>query len=172
MKPLRLASAKPLEAQAAPGSDKGCLMSSKRPSHSHQARHRWPIIQRLRRAPKIAVTSAVEYSAGNAELIQDAFGRQARQLDDPLLSSLSDEGTSVVAAPICGHAFVSRRFSSVRSTTHSFRARAPRHRRLLRHGSFYPQTARKDQATEHRVSALARPRAPLGIQPQTRPALR
>lgn len=45
-------------------------------------------------------------------------------------------------------------------------------RRLLRQGTCHYPTARKDQATDHRESALATPQTRRLTAPQTRPALR
>src|SRR3546814_19893156 len=49
----------------------------------HAARRRWPILYRFRPAPKITVIPTVERPAGDAELVQRAFGGQVRLLDDP-----------------------------------------------------------------------------------------
>src|SRR3546814_2893105 len=71
----------------------------------------------------------VERPAGDAELVQRAFGGQVRLLDDPDDLELFGCGIPHSSSPPSAiMLFFSRRFSSVRSATHSFRARASRRR--------------------------------------------
>src|SRR3546814_15934801 len=81
----------------------------------------------FRPAPKITVIPTVERPAGDAELVQRAFGGQVRLLDDPDDLELFGCGIPHSSSPPSAiMLFFSRRFSSVRSATNSFRARASR----------------------------------------------
>src|SRR3546814_5321235 len=71
----------------------------------------------------------VERPAGDAELVQRAFGGQVRLLDDPDDLELYGCGIPHSSSPPSAiMLFFSRRFSSVKSATHSFRTRASRRR--------------------------------------------
>src|SRR3546814_1626941 len=95
----------------------------------HPARRRWPILQRLRPAFEVAVIPSIEGPAGDAELVQRPLGGQMRLLDDPDDLELLRCGIPHSSSPPSAiMLFLSRRFSSVRSATHSFRARASRRR--------------------------------------------
>ena len=95
----------------------------------HPARRRRSIRERLQATIEVAVIPAVKRPAGNAELIQRPLGRQVRLLDDPddlqLFRSRIPHSSSPPSAIML---FLSRRFSSVRSATHSFKALASRRR--------------------------------------------
>src|SRR5690606_26330420 len=95
----------------------------------HPARGRWPILQRLRAAFEIAVVPAIEGPARDAQLLQRAPGREVRLFDDPddlqLLGCRVSHSSSPPSAIML---FLSRRFSRVRSATHSFSSRASRRR--------------------------------------------
>src|SRR5450755_4714865 len=87
------------------------------------------VSQRLRPALTISVIPAVERSAGDAEFVQGALGRQMRlldQLDDLGLLGCRISHASSSPSPLM--LFLSRRFSRVRSATTSFKAVASRRR--------------------------------------------
>jgi len=95
----------------------------------HPARGRGAIFQRLRPALEVVVVPAVECPTRDAELVQRALGRQVRLLDGPDDLELLGCGIPHSSSPPSAiMLFLSRRFSSVRSATHSFRARASRRR--------------------------------------------
>src|ERR1700681_4405028 len=86
------------------------------------------VIQRLRPALTVSVIPAVERSAGDAEFVQGALGRQMRllgQLDDLGLLGCRISHASSSPSPML---FLNRRFSRVRSATTSFKAVASRRR--------------------------------------------
>src|SRR5215471_12576237 len=87
------------------------------------------VSQRLRAAFTISVIPAVERSAGDAEFVQGALGRQMRlldKLDDLGLLGCRISHASSSPSPLM--LFLSRRFSRVRSATTSFKAAASRRR--------------------------------------------
>src|SRR5262249_36113106 len=87
------------------------------------------VSQRLRAAFTISVIPAVERSAGDAEFVQGALGRQMRllyKLDDLGLLGCRFSPASPPPPPLM--LFLSRRFSRGRSATPSFKAGASRRR--------------------------------------------
>ena len=105
------------------------VVDARRDAVPHPARRRWPIFQRLRPAFEVAIIPAVECPTRDAELVQRALGRQVRLLDGS--DDLELLGCGIPHSslpPSATMLFLSRRFSSVRSATHSFRARASRRR--------------------------------------------
>src|SRR5690606_5941205 len=86
-------------------------------------------LQRLRTAFDVAVIPTVEGAPRNAELIQCLLRRKVRLLDGPDDLELFGCGVSHSSSPPSAiMLFLSRRFSSVRSATASFRARVSRRR--------------------------------------------
>src|SRR3546814_4151996 len=94
----------------------------------------------IRRPPRSTRTDTLfPYTTlfrSDAQLVQRALGGQVRLLDDPddleLLGCRIPHSSSPPSAIML---FLSRRFSKVRSATHSFRARASRRRRSEEHTS-------------------------------------
>src|SRR5215470_17568044 len=79
----------------------------------------------------VAIIPAVERGARDAELVQRAFGRQMRLLDQPDDLGLLGGGIPhASSSPSPFMLFLSRRFSRVRSATASFNAAVSRRRSL------------------------------------------
>ena len=95
----------------------------------HPARRRGAILKGFRTALEEAVIPAVERPARNTQLVQSVLGWQVRLLDDPDNLQLFCGGVPHSSSPPSAvMLFFRRRFSSVRSATHSLRARASRRR--------------------------------------------
>src|SRR5690606_16742345 len=89
------------------------------------------IFQRLWAATEIAVIPAIEGPSWDPQPVQRFAGGQVRLLDEP--DDLEFFGCGIshsCPSPSAIMLFLSRRFSSVRSATHSFSALASRRRSL------------------------------------------
>src|SRR5690606_21063885 len=105
------------------------VMDLRRDTVPYPARSRRPILQRFGTTIEIAVIPTAEGPARDAQLLQCAPGRQVRLIDEPddlelLRCRIPHSGSPPSARML----FLSRRFSSVRSATHSFKAPASRRR--------------------------------------------
>src|SRR3546814_8470283 len=104
-------------------------MDVRRDPVPYAARCRWPILQRLRSAFEEPVVPTVERPACDPQLVESELRRQMRLLDEPDDLELFRCGIPPSSSPPSAiMLFLSRRFSRVRSATHSFKARASRRR--------------------------------------------